>query len=776
MLHVLTCIAYGHDLMLVGFAAIICALACVSSFVLIERARHKTGSAHWVWTAVAAVAAGYGIWATHFISMLAYNIHFANGYDIGLTVVSAAIAVVFSGAGLVAATSEFLPKGRLYLGGVIAGVGISAMHYTGMAAWHVAATRSWDPTYVAASLVLGAALDAAAFRVGLSQVGWRARLAGAGLMLLAIVAMHFTAMSALTLTPDPSIALAPWRGSMSELATELTLSTVLLLAAAIFGGLLDEHLEGRTRAETARLQSLVDDLQKAETRLRASDERYQLAIDGSDQGIWDWRIEGDALFASARAHELLGLDASDPRIEKMADVQALIHPEDYEQSRIAMEAHLRERKPYKIEHRVRMKGGGYRWFSSRAQAIWDENGVPTRMAGSISDIDDLVRVRKDAETANKLKSQFLANMSHEIRTPMNGVLGMCQLLQRTSLDAKQERYAETIMSSAKALLLLINDILDLSKVEAGALSLQIDSVNMQTTVTEALSRVEGIAARRGIELRSAISPDRQGSFEGDQQRIIQILINLLGNALKFTETGSVSLEVAGRANGQTRFSVRDTGPGISEDQLSLIFDRFRQVDGSSTRKHNGTGLGLSICREFVKLMGGEIGVESVVGAGSTFWFDLPLRFDRRTQHHGAASTEHSSDAALSSLRVLVAEDDRVNQVVIREILEVLGTQTAIVENGRLAVEMLESSPFDVVLMDAQMPVMNGDVAIALIRGSGKPYARIPIIALTANAMAGSREQYLSLGADGYVAKPIDISTLRDEIVRVVGASANRAAA
>jgi PAS domain S-box-containing protein len=889
MLHVLASIAYEHNTALVAVAALLCVLACVTAFSLVERVRRKSGGARLVWFALAAAVAGYGVWATHFVGMLAYTVQFPNGYDIPLTILSALVAVLFNAAAFAIVFAVRLPTWRFAAAGVIAGLGISAMHYLGMEAWSVAADRAVSPGFAGASVVLGAGLAALAFHVGFHSTTETGRLAGAGILSLAIVVMHFTAMSALTLQPNAAIEIGD-AVPLVWIAELLVGATALLLGAALFASLFDERLEGRAAKDSARLQDQIEATKASEAearrlallvetagdsiaifdtssntvlwanaafaryagrsqqdvvgltaqacgllpvnavpdmreweamlargetihaqvecetavgrkhfegtvralieegtgaprrittfhdttdrvhalrQLRQSEERYQLVIRGSDDGFWDWDLVEDHLFMSPRTYELLGLTPDDRRITNMSEIGALLHPDDAKAASQAMTSHLSQRTPYCIDHRIRLKDGSYRWFRARAQAIWNEAGKATRMAGSISDIDDLVRATKDAETANMLKSQFLANMSHEIRTPMNGVMGMAQLLLRTPLDEKQTRFVNMLMSSSRALLSLINDILDLSKIESGLMTLNEDAIDMKETIGAAMERVEGLVAQRNIKVGYTIAPSCLGSFEGDGNRIGQVLVNLLGNAIKFTEEGSVALEVAPSAGGMVRFAVRDTGPGIPANQLEAVFERFRQVDGSSTRKHGGTGLGLAISSELVRLMGGSMGVESVVGSGSTFWFDLPLRFARPASVASAGDAD-STTSKLAGLRALVAEDNPMNQALITEVLDTFGVRSVVVANGRDALTALEREIFDVVLMDLQMPEMNGDVAIKTIRASGKAHAAIPIVVVTADAMKGMEEHCLALGADAYVAKPIDVELLSTIINAVVG--------
>jgi signal transduction histidine kinase/ActR/RegA family two-component response regulator len=387
---------------------------------------------------------------------------------------------------------------------------------------------------------------------------------------------------------------------------------------------------------------------------------------------------------------------------------------------------------------------------------------------------ELETASRKAEQAAVAKAQFLATISHEIRTPMNGVLGTTELLLATPLEGRQRRLAETAHQSATALLALIDDVLDLSRIEANKLTLQTTSFDLRALVSAAAELMATTARGKPVTLSCTISAALPERVDGDPMRLRQVLVNLLHNAVKFTERGGIALDVIVLEDlddaVRLLFEVRDTGIGLAEDQFDSVFDAFTQVDASSTRRHGGTGLGLAIVKEIAELMGGQVGVDSRLDEGSTFWFEVSLK--KGAQAGAAIESPAAANDPVLSAHVLLAEDDAVNQMVVEEMLTGMGCFVDVVHDGDAACQAAARVAYDLIFMDCHMPVLDGFEATRRIRAAAHEQgARTPIVALTADALAGDRERCLACGMDDYMTKPVSTAQLAAAVQRWAGAGA-----
>lgn len=514
MLHVIGCIVEQHDLRLVALAALLCLLASFTAVNMIARARVAHGRMRNFWVVAASVVTGTGIWGTHFVAMLAFDGGLAIGFDQLRTLLSVLVAVLLCGAGFALCLSQR----TVLLGGVVTGVAICAMHFTGMWALRVSAVQVWDADYVEAAIAIGVLLSAAAVKVAFGKSGGSRRLGlGAVILTVAICGLHFTGMSALQLRPDPTLLVPDVVLEPATLAIAIAMSAMVIVALGCVGALFDHHLAERANSETEKLRAHVTELEETKSELEAIAVQLNIALDA-------------------------------------------------------------------------------------------------------------------AAAANISKTQFLAAMSHELRTPLNAIIGFSQLMDLQVFgplgNGHYEEYAKDIHASGSHLLSLINDVLDLSRLDAGQTSLSEEEIDVMTFAHEAARMVEGQAGAADVTLRRDIAPDLPRLY-GDIRRVRQSLLNLLSNAIKFTPGGGSVTLSAGLHGDEIVLAVSDTGIGIAEDDIPKALEPFKQLDGSLSRKYEGVGLGLALCKQFTELHGGRIDIDSTLHVGTTVTLRFPAS---RTLH------------------------------------------------------------------------------------------------------------------------------------------------
>lgn len=736
-----------------SYMALVLAMAAKASRKVVTQRLHlASGSA----------SLGLGIWSMHFIGMLAFELPVSVDYHLGITTLSAAPSLIASWVTLnLLAGAE--PTGRRLIGaGIIVGVGIGTMHYLGMAAMELDPALRYDPVLFTLSLVVAVLLGTIALWIsfGLQRQSTlnalQRRLLAGAVMGLAIGGMHYTAMEAARFIGEPGPAVTP--GSNSHTALALTIAAVTVLFSLIAAGV----------NAIARYRALLHHSRETASEL-------QTTLDAAVDGIIKISETGTVLSYNESAERIFGYRATEVIGYNVNMLMPSPHREAHDGY---LERYLRTRER-RIIGTGREVWGLHRdghEFPLRLAIGESRLGSESTFVGFVTDIterhrmeSELRQAKEEAEQAAEAKSAFLANMSHEIRTPMNAIIGFSDLVLDTTLETTQRKHLNTVRDSARSLLALLNDILDTAKLDGGHTSLEERNFSLQAVCKQIVATQSLNAERKGLAIH--LEYEAETFFRGDPLRIQQIVLNLVTNAVKFTESGGVTLAITQPGPNRVLLRVSDTGIGIAEDRIERILEPFTQADASMTRRFGGTGLGTTIARQLTELMGGELSVNSTPGEGTTFWIDLPLPPGEAVSE----SEPREQETPLPFSRVLVADDAPQNLELLTTLLEQRGHEVSAAVDGEEALAHLRENTFDLVLMDFQMPKLNGHQVTRQMRELERAESRqrTPVIALTASVLQEDRKEAVDAGMDGFASKPFSIPELTAQIARFTGAASER---
>jgi len=870
MLKVFICITGSHDWRLVLVAAAVCLAAASITFTLYARIPVGPVWRRWVWLGLTGFVAGVGIWTAHFVGMLAFRTGLPTGYAAGGTIGSLCIAILSAGVGFALASAPGQTRARSIRGGLVVGVGITCMHYVGMSAYRTTGWLHWDMGYVLASIAIGAVLASAALFVGRPGASHLRGAAGAGLLSLSILGMHFTGMSAVTIVPDGSIAVAASLIAAPMLAALVVAGAALIMLTAMAGALFDrlgrdeglrrlrdaievlpqglafydaddrlvvwnaefaalagatglvlraglrfsdildhglrngDYLAGLGREAAYRAERLamrqshsatlteqritgrwlrlaerrtadggtvfssvdVTELKAAEFAIAESERRFRQLTTNAPDMITEIGPDGTLNYISPACQQIVGFTPEElvgrNALSLMDQRSAVWIRRQYR----AMTEQESAMAPTVLQFPARHKSGRQVWLECKPTPVLDPDGRVVGFNDVVRDVTErkmleaeLRAARVEAESAASAKGEFLATMSHELRTPLTSVIGFAALAaEQADVSEETERYIGRVRDASRALLSVVNDILDFSKLEAGQINFQPQPINPVALARATLDLVTPQASAKNLRLVLDIDEiNNDLTIALDPDRLRQVLFNLVGNAVKFTDTGSVTLGLHyDYAICELTMTVTDTGPGIGREKQGCLFKRFSQVDGTITRAKGGTGLGLAICKGIVEAMSGTIGVESAVGVGSRFWFRIPAPLAGRASQE----PDHVTDfEQLSGAQILIVDDHAANRELARLFLSAIGVDVVEADGGEEGVRLALQQPFDVILMDMRMPVLDGPGALNQIRAGQGPNVATPILAFTADVDAAQALQLHGIGFQGVISKPVEPNAL-----------------
>ena len=632
----------GYNPPLVALSIAIAVLASYTALDLGGRVRGASAGARWGWVVAASLAMGGGIWAMHFVGMLAFEMAMPVLYGVRLTALSFGIAVGATAAAFGWVSRPGARPRDFLVSGPLMGIGVAAMHYAGMAAMEIPGNLAYDAPVVAVSVLIAVSAATVALWLTTRQNDvWQKALAAA-VMGLAVAGMHYTGMAAAGFTEETHGAAMAHPSSIGlgqgNLALYVAGTTFLILFLGMFASALDQQRVGRA--------------------LHASEERFRAAAEAVGDIIWTTDASGQMRGLQADWQRFTGQDFADYQGRGWL---ASVHPDDVESTVQAWNGAVARRRPFAVEHRVRRHDGAYRTFSVRAVPVPAPAGAPREWVGVHEDITErrefetaLKDARDAAQHANQAKSNFLANMSHELRTPLSAIIGYSEMLQEEIDDGAEARGLKPDMrkieGNARHLLGLINDVLDLSKIEANRMETAAEEFDVTPFVHDAVGAVGPLVDRKSNTLVLDLA-EGLGAMRSDAVKLRQCVFNLLSNAAKFTDHGRIVLRVRREVDGGDHwlsFAVEDTGIGMTPDQVQRLFQRFTQADESTTRRFGGTGLGLALSRAYSRLLGGDVTVVSVAGEGTTFTLCVPAELPPNQQALASGDEPAAREAALAS--------------------------------------------------------------------------------------------------------------------------------